>query len=53
MHASLWQEDALAAAAAAGEDLSTFDDRWQEGGFDEAEAMDFSGDYDDYGAPDS
>ena len=57
-----WQEeeDALAAAAAAGEKLPDMDDRWQEGGFDEAEAMDFDGDassnvdYDnDNGMPDS
>ena len=50
-----WQEeeDALAAAAAAGKELGTYDDRWQEGGFDEAEAMDFAGDYEDFGMPDS
>ena len=49
------QEDALAAAAAAGKDLGDFDDRWQEGGFEEQEAMDFAGDYDydAYGEPDS
>ena len=48
-----WQEeeDALAAAAAAGEDLPDSDDRWQEGGFEETEAMDFADDY--YGEPDS
>ena len=52
-----WQEeeDALAAAAAAGKDIGGFDDRWQEGGFEEQEAMDFAGDYDydAYGEPDS
>ena len=51
-----WQEeeDALAEAAARGEELAAIDDRWQEGGFDEAEAMDFDGDYDDDGGmPDS
>lgn len=52
-----WQEeeDALAAASAAGQELGEFDDRWQEGGFEEQEAMDFADDYDydDYGAPDS
>ena len=39
-----WQEeeDALAAAAAS----APVADRWQEGGLEEAEAMDFSGDYD-------
>ena len=37
-----------------GEELAAIDDRWQEGGFDEAEAMDFDGDYDDDGGmPDS
>lgn len=48
-----WQEeeDALAAAAAAGEDLPEMDDRWQEGGFDEAEDMDYA--CDDDGMPDS
>ena len=49
-----WQEeeDALAAAAAAEE--ANFGDRWQEGGLNEAEAMDFDGDYDDDGGmPDS
>jgi len=54
---SSWEEeeDALAAAAAAGETLPTWDDRWQEGGFDEAEAMDFADDpaYDDNGMPDA
>ena len=44
----------LAEAAARGEELAAIDDRWQEGGFDEAEAMDFDGDYDDDGGmPDS
>jgi hypothetical protein len=40
---------------AAGQELGEFDDRWQEGGFEEQEAMDFADDYDydDYGAPDS
>ena len=51
-----WQEeeDALAAAAAAGEPAAAYSDRWQEGGFDEAEAMDFDGDdMQDNGMPDS
>jgi len=44
-----WQEeeDALAAQAAAGENLPEWDDRWQEGGFEENEAME------DWGEPDS
>uniref|UniRef100_A0A7S0IIN5 Plastid lipid-associated protein/fibrillin conserved domain-containing protein n=1 Tax=Calcidiscus leptoporus TaxID=127549 RepID=A0A7S0IIN5_9EUKA len=50
---SSWQEeeDALAAAAAAGENLPDAGDRWQEGGMAEAEAMDLA--YDDNGMPDS
>lgn len=51
-----WQEeeDALAAAAAAGEELDSIDDRWQEGGMEEAEAMDYALDaLDDNGMPDS
>jgi len=52
-----WQEeeDALAAAAAAGDDLAPLDDRWQEGGFEEAESMDFmdNASLDDNGCPDS
>ena len=45
-----WQEeeDALAAAAAAGDGVegASTEDRWQEGGLEEAEAMDFDSDYD-------
>ena len=47
-----WQEeeDALAAAAAEGDAAPLWGDRWQEGGLDEAEAMDFADEYD--GMPD-
>ena len=54
-----WQEeeDALAEMAAAGELERATEDRWQEGGLDEAEAMDFALDgddgLDDNGMPDS
>ena len=44
-----WQEeeDALAEAAARGEEPPEWEDRWQEGGFEEAEAAE------DWGEPDS